>query len=75
MGARLKQLREAAGLSQVKLAAAVGVSPRSIQNYEYGKMKFDFEAGIKIAEALGVSLDELAGVGQSEAAPKQRKGK
>ena len=65
MGARLKQLREAAGLSQVKLAAAVGVSPRSIQNYEYGKMKFDFEAGIKIAQALGVSLDELAGIGQA----------
>ena len=72
MGARLKQLREAAGLSQVKLAAAVGVSPRSIQNYEYGKMKFDFEAGVKIADALGVSLDELAG--RSETAAKKRKG-
>jgi transcriptional regulator with XRE-family HTH domain len=73
MGTRLKRLREAAGLSQVRLAAAVGVSPRSIQNYEYGKMSFDFEAGIKIADALGVSLDELAG--RSEPAAKKRKEK
>jgi hypothetical protein len=35
-------------------------------------MKFDFEAGVKIADALGVSLDELAG--RSETAAKKRKG-
>jgi transcriptional regulator with XRE-family HTH domain len=72
MGVRLKRLREAAGLSQVKLAAAVGVTPRSIQNYEYGKMAFDFELGVKIAEALGVSLDALAG--KDEPAAKKKDG-
>jgi transcriptional regulator with XRE-family HTH domain len=71
MGARLKTLREAAGLSQVKLAAAVGVTPRSIQNYEYGKMAFDFELGIKFADALGCTLYALAGL--DEPAAKKRK--
>jgi transcriptional regulator with XRE-family HTH domain len=61
MGARLKQLREAAGLSQVKLAALTGVTPRTVQNWEYGKRTFDFADAARLADALGISLDELAG--------------
>jgi transcriptional regulator with XRE-family HTH domain len=62
MGARLKELREQAGLSQVKLAQAAGVSPRAVQNWEYGKRTFDFEAAIKLSQALGCTLNELAGI-------------
>jgi transcriptional regulator with XRE-family HTH domain len=62
MGERLKRLREAAGLSQVKLAKAAGVSPRALQNWEYGKRTFDFEAAVKLSQALGCTLDELAGI-------------
>jgi transcriptional regulator with XRE-family HTH domain len=61
MGTRLKRLREAAGLSQAKLAAAAGVSPRTVQNWEYGKRTFDFESAWKLADVFGVTLDELAG--------------
>jgi transcriptional regulator with XRE-family HTH domain len=75
MGARLKMLREAAGLSQVRLAELAGVTPRTVQNWEYGKRTFDFESAVQLARALGITLDELAGVGQAEAAPKKKKGK
>ena len=66
MGTRLKSLREAAGLSQVKLAAAAGVSPRALQNWEYGTRTFDFEAAVKLSQALGCSLDVLAGLAEPE---------
>jgi transcriptional regulator with XRE-family HTH domain len=71
MGTRLRQLREAADLSQAKLATAVGVTPRTVQNWEYGKRTFDFESAWKLADALGITLDELAG----REPPKGRKGK
>jgi transcriptional regulator with XRE-family HTH domain len=61
MGARLKQLREAAGLTQVSLAQAAGVSLRSFQQWEQGKRTPLFDAVVKIADALGCSLDVLAG--------------
>jgi transcriptional regulator with XRE-family HTH domain len=71
MGVRLKRLREAAGLSQAKLAAAAGVSQRALQNWEYGERTFDFETAVKLAAALGCSLNELAGVAEGP----RRKGK
>jgi transcriptional regulator with XRE-family HTH domain len=64
MGTRLKMLRQAAGLSQVRLAAMVGASPRAVQNWEYGRRTFDFAMAVRLAHSLGVSLDELAGIGQ-----------
>jgi transcriptional regulator with XRE-family HTH domain len=68
-------LREAAGLSQVRLAELAGVTPRTVQNWEYGKRTFDFESAVQLAQALGISLDELAGIGQAKAAPTKKKGK
>jgi len=37
-GARLKELRRAGGLSQSGLAQALGVTVRTVQNYEAGKV-------------------------------------
>jgi transcriptional regulator with XRE-family HTH domain len=70
MGARLKHLREAAELSQAKLAAAAGVSPRTVQNWEYGKRTFDIESAVRLADVLGITLDELVG----REPPKRKKG-
>jgi transcriptional regulator with XRE-family HTH domain len=61
MGARLRELRRAADLSQARLATAAGVSQRSVQNWEYGKRTFDIESAIRLADALGVTLDYLVG--------------
>jgi transcriptional regulator with XRE-family HTH domain len=73
MSHRLKKLREAAGMTQASLAAAAGVSVRSYQQWELGVRTPLFDAAARIARALGVSLDELAGT-EAEA-PRRRKGK
>ena len=61
MGSRLKELRLRQNLSQARLAAAAGVSPRALQNWEYGTRTFDIESAVRLADALGISLDELVG--------------
>ena len=71
MGSRLKVLREAAGLTQENLARAIGVTPTGYQKWEYGKRSFSFETAIKLAAALGVDLNVLAGI-ESTAKPKRR---
>ncbi|MFA6691465.1 MAG: helix-turn-helix transcriptional regulator [Saccharofermentanales bacterium] len=56
----IRRLREAAGLTQEKLAEAAGVSPLSIRNIETGRT-VDPKARTlaAIARALGVSTDNL----------------
>lgn len=71
MGVRFKHLREAAGLSQSQLARAAGVPVKSYQQWEQGRRTPLLDAAARIAEALDVSLDDLAGIGQ----PPRRKPK
>lgn len=75
MAARLKELRLAAGFSQERLAQLTEVTLRTVQNWEYGKRSFDFQAAIKLSQALGVSLNELAGIESAEAPAARKKGK
>jgi transcriptional regulator with XRE-family HTH domain len=63
MGQRFKQLRERAGLSQAELARATGIPKASIQGWEQGRRTPLLDAAARIAEALDVSLDDLAGIG------------
>jgi transcriptional regulator with XRE-family HTH domain len=63
MSVRLKQLREAAGMTQAELAKAAGVPLRTYQTWEQGVRTPLIDAAAKVAEALDVSLDELAGIG------------
>jgi transcriptional regulator with XRE-family HTH domain len=70
MSARLKQLREAAGMTQAALAKAAGVPLRTYQTWEQGVRTPLFDAAAKVAEALGVSLDDLAGIKPSRRKPK-----
>lgn len=59
---RLKEKRTAAGLSQVELAAKVGVSARTIQNYEMGQRKpAQMEIVQKLADSLGTTTEYLLG--------------
>lgn len=61
---RLKEMRIDAGMSQTDLAIMVGVTPRTIQNYEYGKRRpANVEIAARLAEALGVSVGQLLGIG------------
>ncbi|MBI5577167.1 MAG: helix-turn-helix transcriptional regulator [Deltaproteobacteria bacterium] len=61
-GARLAQLRKAAGYTQVELAAEIGVSQRNIAYYE-GQTQHPPTAILpELARALGVTADDLLGV-------------
>ena len=61
---RLKTKRVEAGLSQAELAAIAGVTPRTIQNYEYGKRRpANLEIAARIADALDVPVVQLLGIG------------
>ena len=59
---KLKEKRVEAGLSQVELAAKVGVSSRTIQNYELGQRRpANIEIVQKLAEALNTTTEVLLG--------------
>lgn len=62
MGERFKRLREAAGLSQSEAAEAAGVPFATLRNWEQGRRQPLLGAAARLAQALGVSLDELAGI-------------
>jgi transcriptional regulator with XRE-family HTH domain len=49
-------------MSQNQLAEAAGVHARQIRGYESGEQQPLLTVAIAIAEALGLSVDELAGV-------------
>jgi len=55
--ARLKELREAAGLTQGTLAELAGLSKGGVANLEQGIRKPSLETAQKLATALGVSCE------------------
>lgn len=58
---RLRTLRSQRNLTQVRLAQLLGVSPRVYNRWETSDAVPHFDTIVQIAEALQVSLDELAG--------------
>lgn len=58
---RIKELREEKGLSQKKLAEALGVSPGTIGNWESGIREPNFDMVTKVAEFFQVTVDYLLG--------------
>ncbi|WP_127960524.1 helix-turn-helix domain-containing protein [Serratia microhaemolytica] len=58
---RLRLLREARKMSQVRLAELLEVDPRTYNRWEKGGNPPLLETVIKIADVLQVSLDELVG--------------
>jgi transcriptional regulator with XRE-family HTH domain len=67
---RLRALRDAAGLSETKLAAASGLTFASVHGYGQGRRTPSFPAVVKLAKALGVTCEAFADcedvVGESE---------
>ena len=57
--ARIKQLRERAGLSQAEAAEKAGLSVRTLQGMESGRSEPTWRGMCALKRALGVSLDEL----------------
>ena len=67
-GQRLRRLRLAKGLTQAELGRTVGLSNRMVAYYEIQGGVPSSELFKSLAEALGVSMDALAGL---ERAPKR----
>ncbi|WP_409483035.1 helix-turn-helix transcriptional regulator [Arsenicicoccus dermatophilus] len=57
----IRARRAALGLSQADLAERVGIDKRQIRRYEAGEAQPSLSVGRQIAEALDITLDELAG--------------
>lgn len=66
---RLRELREARGLSQRKTAELAGVEPSTINRIEAGSRKISTEQAKRLAEIFGVSMEYLIG---AEPRPKNR---
>ncbi len=58
----LKEYRRRAGLTQLQLAAEVGISSRTLQDYEQGQKPLEKAAAItvlRMAKALGCTVEDL----------------
>lgn len=60
MGNRIKEMRIAKGWTQAKLAEKSGVEPSNISHIERAATKLSLPTLVSIANALGVTLDEIA---------------
>ncbi len=65
-GNRLYQLRQKVHLSQSQLGEMVGVSNKAVSKWENGKAKPGLDIVNKLANVLGVSLDELLHTASTE---------
>jgi transcriptional regulator with XRE-family HTH domain len=57
----IRSRRTALGLSQTELAKAAGVHVRQISRYEAGEQQPALPVAVSLADALGISLAQLAG--------------
>lgn len=60
LGIRVKERRQALGLTQQQLAKALGLTPQHISVIEQGKRVPSLPSLARIAEELGVTIDFLA---------------
>lgn len=68
IGSRIRERREAAGLSQAELARRVYVSRQTVGNWEAGRTLADVQSLVFLAKVFGITVDELVGGDDSRAA-------
>ena len=59
LGNRLRDARDAKGWTQAELAAAIGVSRKTINTVENGVFIPSTVVALKLADALGMRVEEL----------------
>lgn len=59
IGARIKEVRKAKGLTQERLAEEVKISPRYLSRLEVGQQSASLETLARVCEALNIELWEL----------------
>ena len=65
-GDQIKELRQAAGLSQVQLAAKLNVSKQSVSNWENNNIMPSIDMVIRISNTFSVSADYLLGLSSQQ---------
>jgi transcriptional regulator with XRE-family HTH domain len=68
----MRRRRTELGMSQAELGAAAGVDPRQIRRYESGQSQPVLSVAVAIANALGLSVEELALNSRNEAKERPR---
>ena len=68
-GRRLRQLRKAAGTTQVELAGELGVQQAHISQLEAGRGELSVALLVRLAQVFGVTTDYLVGLSDLQAAP------
>ena len=58
---KMREYRKRSGLTMKRLGELVGASEASISQYETGRVEPDIELMTKIADVLGISVDNLIG--------------
>ena len=61
VGLRIKEAREARGMSQAELANSTGMAQSSIANIEAVRTNIGLAALVRVANVLGVTTDWLVG--------------
>lgn len=64
---RLREVRKSKGISRKEIAETLGVTVQTYGAYENAKREPSLEKLVKIAAAIGVSIDELLGYIAEEA--------
>ena len=59
LGARVREMREAQGLSQQKFALMIGTGQSYLSDIEAGQTNVGFDLLCRIAEGLGVKVGDL----------------
>ena len=59
LGSRIRDAREAAGLTQERFAEIVSFAPKNVSDIERGVVGISIEALIRICENLSISADDI----------------
>lgn len=58
---RIRDLREAKGMTQQQLADALGVNQSTVDRYEKGVIKLSLNTALRIISVLGCTMSQLTG--------------
>jgi transcriptional regulator with XRE-family HTH domain len=75
MSERFRRLREEAKLTREEAAQRSGIPVGTLRNWERGKRLPRVDHAMRLARALGVSMDELLGFDEPPEKPKRKGGK
>ncbi len=69
MGARITQARKERNLTQQQVADQLGIAQQTYAHYEVGRIRFPASTLPMLAQAIGLSVEELLGTQQPKGKP------